>query len=196
MTIDFASRRGPRPPGSHAGLEGDAGRHRARDPDGGSHGPGASVRRRRAVHDDLRRRRLRRRPRRVCSSSTAHGGRFATITAVRPPARFGHSRSSRARVRGFSEKPQLGEGWINGGFFVLEPGVFDYIDGDDDWAQEPLEGLGRDGQLMALPPRRLLAVHGHAARQGAAEAAVELRRGAVEGLGLKPTRRERIDQLC
>jgi glucose-1-phosphate cytidylyltransferase len=50
----------------------------------------------------------------------------------------------------FSEKPQLGEGWINGAFFVLEPGVFDYVEGDDTaWEREPLEGLARDGQLMA-----------------------------------------------
>jgi glucose-1-phosphate cytidylyltransferase len=50
----------------------------------------------------------------------------------------------------FSEKPQTKEGWINGAFFVLEPGVFDYIDGDSThWEKEPLERLARDGQLMA-----------------------------------------------
>lgn len=77
-------------------------------------------------------------------------GRLATLSAVRPPARFGHLKLDGDRVAEFSEKPQTAEGWINGAFFVLEPGVFDYIDGDDtQWEKEPLEGLARDGQLMA-----------------------------------------------
>jgi glucose-1-phosphate cytidylyltransferase len=77
-------------------------------------------------------------------------GRLATITAVRPPARFGRLDLEGDAVARFSEKPQLEEGWINGAFFVLEPGVFDYIDGDDiQWEREPLEHLARDGQLMA-----------------------------------------------
>ncbi len=77
-------------------------------------------------------------------------GRLATVTAVRPPARFGKLELDGDKVVEFSEKPQLGEGWINGAFFVLEPGVFDYIDGDDtQWEKEPLEGLARDNQLMA-----------------------------------------------
>ena len=58
-------------------------------------------------------------------------GRLATVTAVRPPARFGKLELDGDKVVEFSEKPQIGEGWINGAFFVLEPGVFDYIDGDD-----------------------------------------------------------------
>jgi len=54
------------------------------------------------------------------------------------------------RVESFSEKPATGEGWINGGFFVLEPEVTDYISGDDTiWERDPLENLARDGQLMA-----------------------------------------------
>ena len=62
------------------------------------------------------------------------------VTAVRPPARFGHLEIDGDRVAEFSEKPQIGEGWINGAFFVLEPGVFDYIDGDDtQFEREPLE---------------------------------------------------------
>lgn len=77
-------------------------------------------------------------------------GRLATVTAVRPPARYGHLELSGDKVQVFSEKPQIGEGWINGAFFVLEPGVFDYIDGDDSiWERQPLERLARDGQLMA-----------------------------------------------
>jgi glucose-1-phosphate cytidylyltransferase len=79
----------------------------------------------------------------------AHG-KLATLTAVRPPARFGHVELAGDRVAEFSEKPQLGEGWINGGFFVLEPGVFDYIEGEEtQFQREPLERLARDGQLMA-----------------------------------------------
>jgi glucose-1-phosphate cytidylyltransferase len=79
----------------------------------------------------------------------AHG-KLATLTAVRPPARFGHLEIEGDRIAEFSEKPQIGEGWINGAFFVLEPGVFDYIDGDaTQWEREPLERLAADGQLMA-----------------------------------------------
>ena len=77
-------------------------------------------------------------------------GKLATLTAVRPPARFGHLVFKGDQVSQFSEKPQTMEGWINGAFFVLEPGVFDYIDGDDtQWEKEPMERLARDGQLMA-----------------------------------------------
>jgi glucose-1-phosphate cytidylyltransferase len=77
-------------------------------------------------------------------------GKLATVTAVRPPARFGRLEISGDQVASFTEKPQLGEGWINGAFFVLEPGVMDYIDGDaTQWEREPLERLAADGQLMA-----------------------------------------------
>jgi glucose-1-phosphate cytidylyltransferase len=77
-------------------------------------------------------------------------GRLATLTAVRPPARFGHLDFSGDQVATFTEKPQTSEGWINGAFFVLEPEIFDYIDGDmTQWEREPLEQLSRDGQLMA-----------------------------------------------
>ena len=77
-------------------------------------------------------------------------GKLATMTAVRPPARFGHMELDGPVVAEFSEKPQAREGWINGAFFVLEPAVIDYIDGDlTHWEREPLERLARDGQLMA-----------------------------------------------
>lgn len=77
-------------------------------------------------------------------------GKLATLTAVRPPARYGHLSFEGDRVAEFTEKPQLGEGWINGAFFVLEPGVFDYIEDDQtQWEKEPLENLARDNQLMA-----------------------------------------------
>lgn len=78
-------------------------------------------------------------------------GRLATITAVRPPARFGTMQFDGDRVINFKEKPQTGEGWINGGFFVFEPGIFDYLDGDATILErEPLERLAADGQLMAF----------------------------------------------
>ena len=80
----------------------------------------------------------------------AHG-KLATLTAVRPPARYGHLEFGEGgQISQFTEKPQTAEGWINGAFFVLEPGVFDYIEGDDtQWEKEPLERLAQDGQLMA-----------------------------------------------
>lgn len=77
-------------------------------------------------------------------------GRLATVTAVRPPARFGGITFEGDLVTRFEEKPQIGEGWINGGFFVLEPGAVEYIDGDDTiFEREPLERLADDGQLVA-----------------------------------------------
>ena len=77
-------------------------------------------------------------------------GKLATLTAVRPPARYGHLKLDGDIISEFSEKPQIGEGWINGAFFVLEPKVFDYIAGDNtQWEKEPMENLAKDGQLMA-----------------------------------------------
>ncbi|MEZ4700733.1 MAG: glucose-1-phosphate cytidylyltransferase [Rhodothermales bacterium] len=78
----------------------------------------------------------------------AHG-KLATVTLVRPPARYGHVELDDNRVVRFTEKPQTAEGWINGAFFVLEPGVFDYIEGDVMWEQAPMERLAAEGQLMA-----------------------------------------------
>jgi glucose-1-phosphate cytidylyltransferase len=78
-------------------------------------------------------------------------GRLATVTAVRPPARFGGLSLDGDAVCEFSEKPQTGEGWINGGFFVFEPGVLDYICDDQTILErEPLERLAGEGQLMAF----------------------------------------------
>lgn len=77
-------------------------------------------------------------------------GKMATLTAVRPPARFGQMLFEDDRVKQFEEKPQIGEGWINGGFFVLEPQIANYIDGDQTiWEREPLERLSAEGQLLA-----------------------------------------------
>jgi glucose-1-phosphate cytidylyltransferase len=76
-------------------------------------------------------------------------GRLATVTAVRPPSRFGGLTAKNDAVESFSEKPQIKAGWINGGFFVLEPRVLDYIAGDDTkFEREPLETLAREGELM------------------------------------------------
>jgi glucose-1-phosphate cytidylyltransferase len=76
-------------------------------------------------------------------------GKLATVTAVRPPARFGALVLNGNSVLQFSEKPQTGEGWINGGFFVFEPGVLDYIaDDDTPLEREPLERLAGERQLM------------------------------------------------
>ena len=75
-------------------------------------------------------------------------GKLATVTAVRPPARFGELKLKDGMVTAFDEKPQIGEGWINGGFFVLEPEVADYIEGDPTvFEREPLERLASEGQL-------------------------------------------------
>ncbi len=85
-------------------------------------------------------------------------------------------------MTGFAEKPHGDGGWINGGFFVLEPGVERYL-GDDAtvWEREPMEGLARDDQLSPTP-RRLLAADGHPARAAPAAGAVGVRARAVEGV--------------
>lgn len=78
-------------------------------------------------------------------------GRLATVTAVRPPSRFGGiALGDGGEVTTFIEKPQIGEGWINGGYMVLEPQVFDYISGDDVSLESGvLERLAEEGQLCA-----------------------------------------------
>jgi glucose-1-phosphate cytidylyltransferase len=78
-------------------------------------------------------------------------GKLATVTAVRPPARFGGLSLEGDVVKEFSEKPQAGEGWINGGFFVFEQGVFDFLSNDQTILErEPLEKLAACDQLMAF----------------------------------------------
>ncbi|MEX2430865.1 MAG: glucose-1-phosphate cytidylyltransferase [Dehalococcoidia bacterium] len=79
-----------------------------------------------------------------------HHGPLATVTAVRPPARFGRLDFDGDFVSRFAEKPQTGEGWINGAFFVFEPEVLDYIAGDEIPLEgDPLKRLAEDGQLVA-----------------------------------------------
>jgi glucose-1-phosphate cytidylyltransferase len=78
-------------------------------------------------------------------------GKLATVTAVRPPARYGAINFDGDRVESFSEKPQTGEGWINGGFMVFNQGIFDYLHGDDAILERAgLERIAADGQLMAF----------------------------------------------
>jgi len=82
-------------------------------------------------------------------------GRLATVTAVRPPARFGGLIFDGDLVAQFTEKPQAGEGWINGGFLVLEPGVFDYLKNDQSSLEaDVLERLATDRQLVAYKHER------------------------------------------
>jgi len=76
-------------------------------------------------------------------------GKLGTITTVRTPARFGRLGFDGDRIAEFYEKPEAAEGWINGGYFVLEPQVIDYIESDDSiWERVPIEKLASDGQLM------------------------------------------------
>jgi glucose-1-phosphate cytidylyltransferase len=83
----------------------------------------------------------------------AHG-RLATVTAVRTPSRFGRLAIEGDRVIDFYEKPEEGEGWINGGFFVLNAAVLDYIEGDNTaWEHEPIERLATAGQMAGYRHR-------------------------------------------
>lgn len=76
-------------------------------------------------------------------------GKLATVTTVRAPERFGRITFEDDRVVEFYEKPEASEGWVNGGYFVLNTGVLDYIDGDDTvWERETVVRLARDGQLV------------------------------------------------
>jgi glucose-1-phosphate cytidylyltransferase len=78
-------------------------------------------------------------------------GKRATMTAVRPPGRFGAATVENTRVTGFTEKPRGDGGFINGGFFVLSPGALDLVQGDQTvWEREPLESLAAAGELAAF----------------------------------------------
>jgi len=77
--------------------------------------------------------------------------KLVTLTAVRPPARFGAIKLKGNKVKLFKEKHKIHEGWINGGFFVIEPDFLKYIKNDDTYLEkEPLESVGRNGQLYAF----------------------------------------------
>ena len=76
--------------------------------------------------------------------------KMVTVSAVRPPARFGELELEQSKVISFKEKPQLYDGWINGGYFIIEPAFFDLIDGDTTMLErEPLEKAAKMGELMA-----------------------------------------------
>ena len=78
-------------------------------------------------------------------------GKMVTVSAVRPVARFGELKLEKNKVVDFEEKPQLNQGWINGGFFVVEPKFFDFIKGDETLLErEPLETVAKMGELMAF----------------------------------------------
>ena len=78
-------------------------------------------------------------------------GTRATLTAVQPPGRFGALDISQNRITSFEEKPHGDGSWVNGGYFVLEPEVFELIEGDSTiWEQGPLERLAKEGQLSAF----------------------------------------------
>jgi glucose-1-phosphate cytidylyltransferase len=77
-------------------------------------------------------------------------GKLATVTAAQPPGRFGTLGLDGTSITSFVEKPAGDGAWINGGYFVLSPGVFDYLEGDQTiWERAPLEALARDRQLSA-----------------------------------------------
>ena len=78
-------------------------------------------------------------------------GKIATVTAVRPPVRFGELQLIKTKVKSFKEKPQVSQGWINGGFFIFNNKIFDFIKGDQTMLEkEPLERLTKANQLMAF----------------------------------------------
>lgn len=78
-------------------------------------------------------------------------GKLATLTAVQPPGRFGSLKLDGTFISSFQEKPHGDGAWINGGFFVLEPEVFEYISGDNIlWERDPMENLSKDCQLQAF----------------------------------------------
>jgi glucose-1-phosphate cytidylyltransferase len=89
----------------------------------------------------------------VCALAEFHRshGKIATVTAVRPPSRFGNLTLQGSTVCEFAEKPQTDEGWINGGFFVFSPRIFDYLEDDQTVLEkEPLERLAQARELMAF----------------------------------------------
>ena len=111
-------------------------------------------------------------------------GKLATLTAVRPTARFGHLEMDGDQITEFSEKPQTKEGWINGAFFVLEPEIFDFIDGDDTHFENGAPGtFGCRRATDGIQAHRILAVHGHHPREEDPGNALGKRQRTMENLG-------------
>jgi len=114
-----------------------------------------------------------------------NNGKLATVTAVRPPGRYGALEMDGPIVKSFVEKPAGDNAYINGGFFVLDPAVIDRIEGDRTaWELAPLEGLARDAQLCAYPHHGFLAADGHASRKDDARRSLAVRPRAVAALEL------------
>ena len=111
---------------------------------------------------------------------------FATLTAVQSPGRFGVFQLDKEQttVSSFARSPRGDGAWINGGFFVLEPQIFDYIEGDETvWELKP-DGTSRPRRTaLCLPSSRVLATHGHPAGQDRAGGDVGTKRSPVEDLG-------------
>ena len=123
----------------------------------------------------------------------AHG-KLATVTAVRPPARFGRMAIENDLVTEFYEKPEEGEGWISGGFFVLNAKVLNYIDGDQTvWEREPDRALGPRGPNGRLSASRILVLHGYAERKKYARGSLGIQQGTLEKYGIRM--RARISSL-
>jgi glucose-1-phosphate cytidylyltransferase len=108
-------------------------------------------------------------------------GKLATVTTVRAPGRIGYIELDENAVSCFCEKPADGDGWINGAFFVLEPGVFEYIDGDTtSWERESMPQLAIHRQLAAYRHDFVLAVYGYLARKAAARRTMDPGEGSLE----------------
>ncbi len=120
-----------------------------------------------------------------CAFHRQHGKKL-TVTAVRPPGRFGEMTiSADNRITHFNEKPQATEGRINGGFFVASRGIFDYLDASCEqimFEQKPMRTMAAEGQLMAFAARRLLAADGHFLRVQPPEPPLVRRQSPLEGL--------------
>jgi glucose-1-phosphate cytidylyltransferase len=108
---------------------------------------------------------------------------LATLTAVQPPGRFGAIELEENRIRRFQEKPAGDGAWINGGFFVLSPEVFDYIEGDQTiWEREPLDKLAHLGLLSAYKHLGFWHAMGHPAGQELPGRIVALWPGSLESV--------------
>ena len=185
VTVTLGSRRPSRSTTTTPSrLAGHPGRHRGGDADRRSPGSGDPLPGARAVHGtygdgvadiDIDK---------LVAFHKSHG-KLATLTAVRPSSRFGEVVIDNDLVQVFQEKPQVQGGWINGGFFVFEPGVIDLVEGDDESLEQSLAGQAHEPQAArGVPALRLLAVHGHAPRDGPAQRDVAARQGGLGRLAV------------
>ena len=112
-------------------------------------------------------------------------GRLATVTAVHPSSRFGELAIDGGMITSFAEKPQVTQGWINGGYFVFNRAAFDLLDPEQERAARdgPARAARRDGRARRTSAQRLLAVHGHVSRDAAPERHVAKRARRPGGSG-------------